>query len=289
MQGYPTRKATDINTAYAYVFNAKPTTQPMCNPKQQSTENYGADFPMATAQPGETIYTAWEQNGHLVTTNPTKVYVLYYPDSTKEFSNVSERTTAPVAGSFNFATPANCFTTQDNSVCLGSWVVPKNLVPGKTYHFVWFWYFNKNPAGEWYSTCFDIAVKSSSYVVNTADMPTLLKQGNPPDSYAYGLNAEAKSLIAKVTTLPENKDSPAPGKTPTPVPTPTTTFTAVIKDKLAAATPTTSASEVEANIVDAKKASAVARIPAILGIPLHPTTKIRKCRPRPIKCAPRTH
>ncbi|KAJ2534789.1 hypothetical protein EV175_006988, partial [Coemansia sp. RSA 1933] len=108
----------------------------MCNPKQQSTPNYAADFPMATAQPGETIYTSWEQNGHMNNASPTKVYILYYADSTKEFSTVSERTTAPVAGSFNFATTANCYTTQANSVCLGQWVVPKNLAPGKTYHFV---------------------------------------------------------------------------------------------------------------------------------------------------------
>ncbi|KAJ2387167.1 hypothetical protein GGI23_006337, partial [Coemansia sp. RSA 2559] len=89
---------------------------------------------------------------------------------------------------------------------------PKNLVPGKTYHFVWFWYF-PNPVGQWYSTCFDINVQTSSHVVGTADMATLLKKGNPPDSYAYGLNAEASSLIADVTTLPKD-DVATPSSTP---------------------------------------------------------------------------
>ncbi|KAJ2562513.1 hypothetical protein IW140_006404, partial [Coemansia sp. RSA 1813] len=125
------------------------------------------------------------------------------------------RLTAPVAGSFDFATVNNCYTTQDNSVCLGSWAVPENLVPGKTYHFVWFWYFNQNPAGEWYSTCFDMQISDSSHVVGTAPMATLLQKGDPPDSYVYGLNGEAKSLIAQVTTFLESQASTGSAVKPT--------------------------------------------------------------------------
>ncbi|KAJ2401156.1 hypothetical protein GGI23_001582 [Coemansia sp. RSA 2559] len=217
-RGYPTRQAADINTQYTYLFDASPTTQSMCDPIQQSTMNYTASLPMATAQPGETIYTTWEQNGHMATAGTTKAYILYYADPNKEFSNVSERLTAPVAGSFDFATEASCYSTQPNSVCLGQWVVPTNLVPGYTYHFVWFWYFNANPAGQWYSTCFDINVQTSSHVVGTANMATLLQKSDPPGSYAYGLNAVANSLLAQVTTLPSNQASsgyaaPAPTTT----------------------------------------------------------------------------
>ncbi|KAJ2846577.1 hypothetical protein GGI22_006212, partial [Coemansia erecta] len=207
--------AADINTQYTYMFSNNPTTQAMCDPIQQSKMNYAASLPMATAQPGETIYTTWEQNGHMAAAGTTKVYIYYYTDSTKEFSQVSERLTAPVAATFDFASLSTCYSSQPNAVCLGQWVVPKDLVPGKIYHFVWFWYF-PNPVGQWYSTCFDINVQTSSHVVGTADMATLLKKGNPPDSYAYGLNAEAKSLIADVTTLPNNAATPSPSPAPVP-------------------------------------------------------------------------
>ncbi|KAJ2592544.1 hypothetical protein EV177_008707 [Coemansia sp. RSA 1804] len=205
-RGYPTRNAADINTAYAYLFNASPTSQAMCNPIQQSSaSDYSADFPMAVAQPGETIYTSWEANGHLNNTNPTKVQVLYYPDPSHQFSDVSERNTAPVAGTFDYATDQNCYNPdQPNSVCLGSWVVPTNLVPGMVYHFVWFWYFNANPAGQWYSTCFDMQINAASYVVEPAAMDALLVLGGPSPSYSDGLDAAAKQLLTQVTTLSGN-------------------------------------------------------------------------------------
>ncbi|KAJ2759910.1 hypothetical protein H4S06_001999 [Coemansia sp. BCRC 34490] len=204
-----------IDSVYPYIFNAQPKTQIMCNPKQQSSaSDYTANFPMAVAQPGETIYTAWEANGHLNNASPTKVQILYYADSSKQFADVSERTTAPVAASFNYATDQNCFVpSQPNTSCLGSWVVPKNLVPGKTYHFVWFWYYNGNPVGEWYSTCFDMQIKDSSHVVKTAAMADIMKLGDPPNTYSNGLDSKAKDLIAQVTTLPENKPTPTPAKT----------------------------------------------------------------------------
>ncbi|KAJ1737682.1 hypothetical protein LPJ72_000251 [Coemansia sp. Benny D160-2] len=215
-RGYPGRNSpVAIDSVYPYIFNAQPKTQIMCNPKQQSSaSDYTANFPMAVAQPGETIYTAWEANGHLNNASPTKVQILYYADSSKQFADVSERTTAPVAASFNYATDQNCFVpSQPNTSCLGSWVVPKNLVPGKTYHFVWFWYYNGNPVGEWYSTCFDMQIKDSSHVVKTAAMADIMKLGDPPNTYSNGLDSKAKDLIAQVTTLPENKPTPTPAKT----------------------------------------------------------------------------
>ncbi|KAJ2515591.1 hypothetical protein GGI11_003714 [Coemansia sp. RSA 2049] len=203
MQGYPTRNAADINTSYPYLFDGSPTSQPMCNPKQQSSPSaYTANLPMAVAQPGETIYTTWEANGHLNNAAPTNVKILYYADSTKEFTSVNERSTAAVAGSFNYAANANCFNpSEPNTTCVGSWVVPKNLVPGKTYHFVWFWYFNANPAGQWYSTCFDMQIKDSSHVVKTAAMADIMKLGDPPVTYSNGLDSKAKDLIAQTSKL----------------------------------------------------------------------------------------
>ncbi|KAJ2556016.1 hypothetical protein EV175_002144 [Coemansia sp. RSA 1933] len=231
---------------------------------------------MATAQPGETIYTTWEQNGHMNNASPTKVYILYYADSTKEFVTVSERTTAPVAGSFNFATTANCYSTESNSVCLGQWVIPKNLVPGSTYHFVWFWYFNQNPAGEWYSTCFDVNIQDKSHVVGTADMATLLQKGDPPDSYAYGINSVVESLIAQVTTLPENVAAPSS----TPKSTSSSTSSSPTQTPMVAAT-TTAADKAESDVIPASTATALGRELYVSESSLPAYTK--KCRQRPLK------
>ncbi|KAJ2359459.1 hypothetical protein IWW50_002865 [Coemansia erecta] len=201
-RGYPGRNNPDTNTLYTYLFSGSPQSQPMCNPKQQAAENYTPMFPVATVQPGETVYTSWEQNGHLDNANPTKVDILYYPSPSKELADVSERNTAKVAGTMDFATSANCYDPiNPNSVCFGSWTVPKDLVPGNTYHFVWFWYFNKNPAGEWYSTCFDLKVEAESHVVGSKPVSELLSLGAPSLGYALGMTDAIKSEIAQVTSL----------------------------------------------------------------------------------------
>ncbi|KAJ1893420.1 hypothetical protein LPJ71_007205, partial [Coemansia sp. S17] len=103
-RGYPGRQNVNINTLYTYMFDASPASQPMCSPQQQSTMNYNDKFPMTTAQPGETIYTTWEQNGHLDNANPTKIEVYYFADSNKQFTDVSQRKDAKSAGTMKFAT-----------------------------------------------------------------------------------------------------------------------------------------------------------------------------------------
>ncbi|KAJ1942814.1 hypothetical protein FBU59_003090 [Linderina macrospora] len=158
---------------------------------------------MATVQPGETVYTTWEMNGHLNNEAPTTIKILYYPDSSKEFKDVTERDASMVAGSMEFATNGNCYVPGNpNSVCFGSWKVPQDLVPGQTYHFVWFWYFNANPAGQWYSTCFDMKVESESHVVDSSkSMTELLKKGQPSLAYVYGFNDKVVAQVADVSSL----------------------------------------------------------------------------------------
>ncbi|KAJ2718988.1 hypothetical protein GGI07_005480 [Coemansia sp. Benny D115] len=201
-RGYPGRQNAQANSIYTYLFSGSPKSQPMCNKVQQSVMNYTDEFPMATVQPGETVYTTWEQNGHLNDANPTQIKILYYPDSDKQFADVSEKDTAMVAGTMEFATSHNCYTPSNpNTACFGSWTVPKDLVPGKVYHFVWFWYFNANPAGEWYSTCFDVKVESASHVVQGGSMDSLIARGEPDLSYILGFTDKVRAEVADVTQL----------------------------------------------------------------------------------------
>ncbi|KAJ1964151.1 hypothetical protein GGI12_001607 [Dipsacomyces acuminosporus] len=202
-RGYPSRKDVDINTEYTYLFSGSPARQPMCNPMQQSGMTYSDRFPMTTAQPGETLFTTWESNGHLDNARPTTIKILYYSDPSKEFKDVTERNTASVAGSMEFATDGNCYIPGDpNSVCMGKWTVPKDLVPGQVYHFVWFWYFNANPAGQWYTTCFDIKVTDKSHVCDSSKpIPELLKLKTPTIDYVWGTTSKVTAQLNNVTSL----------------------------------------------------------------------------------------
>jgi hypothetical protein len=44
-----------------------------------------------------------------------------------------------------------------NTKCTGTMTIPSDVAPG-TYHFIWAWAFDQNPAGEEYFTCFDVNV-----------------------------------------------------------------------------------------------------------------------------------
>ncbi|KAJ1900623.1 hypothetical protein LPJ66_001343 [Kickxella alabastrina] len=204
-RGYPGRDNALTNNIYTYLFDGSPKSQAMCSTTQQQVMNYTDRFPMATAQPGETIFTTWEVNGHLDNANPTEVKILYYPASNNEFQDVSEKDTAMVAGTMSFGTSNNCYTPESpNTACFGSWKIPEDLVPGQVYHFVWFWYFNANPAGQWYSTCFDVNVQSASHVVRGGDNASLLSVGEPNLSYILGFTDEIRKQVADVTTIGSN-------------------------------------------------------------------------------------
>ncbi|KAG0209761.1 hypothetical protein BGX28_009981 [Mortierella sp. GBA30] len=57
-----------------------------------------------------------------------------------------------------FATSANCDQAwEPNTWCHGHVTVPVATQPG-TYQVVWWWKYDRNPAGEEYSTCFEIVV-----------------------------------------------------------------------------------------------------------------------------------
>ncbi|KAJ2795706.1 hypothetical protein H4R20_005790, partial [Coemansia guatemalensis] len=215
-RGYQGRTKVDPNKRYTYRFSAPVDKQAMCSPEGQSTESYDDTWPMATVQPGEAIYTVWQMNGHLNDNNATQLDILYYDDPSKEFKEANERLTAMKAARLDFATSKNCFDPSNpNTNCLGRWTVPKGLAPGKTYHFVWYWYFNDNNNPdpnivEYYSTCFDLKVESSSYVSPTKSLSEAVSKGEPEpkDGFMNGITAKGKELNAKTTAMhPDSNES----------------------------------------------------------------------------------
>ncbi|KAJ2780455.1 hypothetical protein H4R18_003437 [Coemansia javaensis] len=219
-RGYRGRKQVDPNQRYTYRFNAQPLSQAMCEPQNQgSAATYSDRFPMAVVQPGEVVYTAWEQNGHLNDTSPTKLNILYYDDAGREFVSAAEHATAPrAAAGLDFATSANCYDNKNpNSLCLGRWTVPSGLAPGRTYHFVWFWYFDKNPAGEWYSTCFDLAVAPASCPVTTKPLSAIVPGSDPSPEFSEGVTDAVRAKLSITTSLqPPTRHPPPPTTRPPP-------------------------------------------------------------------------
>ncbi|OMJ15261.1 hypothetical protein AYI69_g8254 [Smittium culicis] len=137
---------------------------------------------MAIANIGDTIRTTWEANGHYNPFRPTYATIRFstFPNFLQKSYNqqhpqqvgsprikpaVSQNPPAnsplkPVdITTFAFASPANCINPQDpNSVCFVDWKIPTVLVPNNTYSFFWIWNFDFNPAGEVYTSCFDIHI-----------------------------------------------------------------------------------------------------------------------------------
>ncbi|KAJ2609094.1 hypothetical protein H4S08_004195 [Coemansia sp. RSA 1365] len=215
-RGYKGREKVEPNGRYTYRFGMADDSKAMCKPESQSKMDYDKTWPMATAQPGETIYTVWQMNGHLNDNNPTKLNILYYPDSDKEFKESKERKTAKKAATLNFATSKNCYVpSEDNTNCLGPWKIPEDLTPGKTYHFVWYWYFNDNnnpdpSIVEYYSTCFDIKIESSSYVSPIKSLSEAISKGpsEPMNGFMNGVTSNGKSLLAKTKSIkPESAEA----------------------------------------------------------------------------------
>ncbi|OMJ21988.1 hypothetical protein AYI70_g3147 [Smittium culicis] len=181
-RGYPGRANPSINTIYTYLITGDPESQPICKPGTQDFENYSDEFPMAIANSGDTIRTTWEANGHY---NPFRltyatIYFSNFPNFLQEDYNKQhpQHNSSPIIKSalsrdsssnspfelvnkttFVFASHTNCINPQDpNSVCFVDWEVPKVLVPNNTYSFFWVWNFDFNPAGEVYTSCFDIHI-----------------------------------------------------------------------------------------------------------------------------------
>ncbi|KAJ1928508.1 hypothetical protein IWQ60_001982 [Tieghemiomyces parasiticus] len=154
-RGYPGREDVNINTDYTYLFSGTPSSQPMCRPGRQDTANYSAKYPQGVAQAGKTYNVRYEINGHQAYAT-SKVKVLYFPDENIDTLDYNKRSSAKVVGEWNFITDGQCdLPLTNNTSCYGSYTLPDDL-PSGDIQLVYFWEFNANPAGQQYSTCFDL-------------------------------------------------------------------------------------------------------------------------------------
>ncbi|KAJ1951181.1 hypothetical protein IWQ62_006453 [Dispira parvispora] len=154
-RGYPGRTNANINTEYTYLFSATPGSQPICQPGRQSSPSYTEEYPMGKASPGETKKVSYEVNGHQNKFADTKVQVMYFPDRDLQTVDYNERDKAQILGEWKFT--ENCYQPlHDNQVCWGSYTLPDEL-PADRISLVFFWWFEENPAGQEYSTCFDLS------------------------------------------------------------------------------------------------------------------------------------
>ncbi|ORZ05567.1 hypothetical protein BCR41DRAFT_361797 [Lobosporangium transversale] len=167
--GYPSRANPDINTLYTYLISGRPPKAPVCQPGRQSVfpGNNPAQFPPATAAPGQKLHLTWQANGHMnfvksPTEFRTKVQVYWTGKSNRLIKTREELANKKLLLSeMDFATPQNCDDPANpNTVCHGYVTIPKKAKPGR-YQMVWWWRFDKNPIGEEYSTCFEVIVKAA--------------------------------------------------------------------------------------------------------------------------------
>ncbi|KAI8866265.1 hypothetical protein GQ42DRAFT_128434, partial [Ramicandelaber brevisporus] len=161
-RSYPGRENRDINTIYTYLIDGNPQERPMCDPRRQSRPFYTQKFPMAVAHPGDRLNMVWEMNGHLNDNKPTYVSIYWISNDEDHNQQQPDRNVVPTIGErIVFATSSNCDEPSNpNSRCHGSFRLPANMRSG-VHSFVWFWQFDKNPAGEQYTTCFDVHIMPS--------------------------------------------------------------------------------------------------------------------------------
>ncbi|KAF8940860.1 hypothetical protein BGZ58_004328 [Dissophora ornata] len=166
--GYPSRADRDINTKYTYLVQDRRPDAPVCQPDRQNIPGNNP-FPPASVTPGQNLHLTWQPDGHLDDANPSTVYMYWTGVPGTQLYTRSELSPEKLLGTMTFATSANCDQAwEPNTWCHGHVVVPEGTQPG-TYQLIWWWKYDRNPAGEEYSTCFEIVVGGSE--IQPRDIP----------------------------------------------------------------------------------------------------------------------
>ncbi|KAJ3375631.1 hypothetical protein GGF31_002834 [Allomyces arbusculus] len=198
-RGYPGR-GFGVQTDALYtsrIDNRNPST-PLCDPARQARSSptaYTNQFPMTTATPGQSLTTVWKPNGHIA--NPNPIRILCFPRGIKTMLRGDLDKPASVSGILEVGRMrfnTNCKDPKDPFTdCSDAFTVPAGWRNGESYACVWFWNFDGNPAGEEYSTCFDIKVAATAASASS---------GNGATGFESGAAAPAAPAAPVVTAAP---------------------------------------------------------------------------------------
>ncbi|KAG0027988.1 hypothetical protein BGZ81_005122 [Podila clonocystis] len=155
--GYPSRSDVDINTKYTYLVQNRRPEAPVCQPGRQDIPGNNP-FQPAAVVPGQNLHLTWQPDGHLDDNLPSTVEIHWSGVPDRLLLTRSELNPSTLLATMIFATSGNCDEAgEPNTWCHGHVTVPPSTQPG-TYQMIWWWKYDHNPAGEEYSTCFEIVV-----------------------------------------------------------------------------------------------------------------------------------
>jgi len=145
---------------------------PVCKDTQQQ-QIYTAEYPMATAYPGEVVNVMYTPNGHSQPGDrglQTTSRIHWTGKTNTQLVTREDLTAANKIGEWNYG--SNCATSGDvaSLPCVNGFTIPAGT-PAGVYQVVWYWPYdrdqNQRPLGEEYFSCFDVNVLASGNAVET--------------------------------------------------------------------------------------------------------------------------
>ncbi|KNE55836.1 hypothetical protein AMAG_01704 [Allomyces macrogynus ATCC 38327] len=250
-----------VDSLYTYRIDNRNPSAPLCSPARQSSPTaYTNPFPMTVAAPGQPLTTVWKPNATLPTRTRFASFVSRAgsrPCSAATSTSPRARSGILEVGRMRFN--ANCKDPKDPFTdCSDAFTVPSGWRNGETYACTWFWNFDGNPAGEEYSTCFDIKVAATAKAAS----------GSGATGFESG-PASGKPAVA----APAASAAPAAPAVPAPAPTAAPVVPAVPASPAKPATPS-SAPQPAAIPSSAPPAKTTATPPS-------PQSPLSKFAPRP--------
>ncbi|KAF9289119.1 hypothetical protein BGZ68_009996 [Mortierella alpina] len=196
--GYPSRGDRDINTKYTYLIQDRRPEAPVCQPGLQTPGNN--PYPPASVTPGQILHLTWQPDGHLDNDHPSTIEVHWSGVPGKQLQVRSELGPTTLLGTMIFATSANCDNAAEpNTWCHGRITIPANTQPG-TYQLIWWWKYDRNPAGEEYSTCFEITVGGGGILPREIEVKA---QGQEPVQAPRAASAPAPAPVLDKNSTPQ--------------------------------------------------------------------------------------
>ncbi|KAF9140383.1 hypothetical protein BGX30_006614 [Mortierella sp. GBA39] len=217
--GYPSRADIDINTKYTYLVQDRRPDASVCQPGRQNIPGNNP-YPIANVVPGQQMHLTWQPDGHLDDNRPSTIEVHWTGVPGKQLVTRAELGPATLLGTMIFGTSGNCDQpSEPNTWCHGHITVPPGTQPG-TYQVIWWWKYDRNPAGEEYSTCFEMTVNGDGSAIQSREVdakePT---QVVDTTSATAQVDTEPQQAAVVVNNVPEQAPTAIP-ETVTPAPAP---------------------------------------------------------------------